>query len=297
MMSFPLSRGQASGSGSRSRRSRSASRNVFDAASRRLAPHDSISRGSSGGVEGDPGAGEALRDLRDGASGLRRIEVDEHRLGHEYPRSAGCRHRVHPRAVEDRRGDHGPARLVVEEAPPEGDRVWQVEVEPAHTTVVDPVEAGVEAAADLDDGAPGMRGQEVLHVAVEHPCAEHRALQAASALPLREVVVRLDGLRHWTFSGSAMRAAAFAPAIPITALSPRPGRGLLRVGSRPGPTKNMPLTGGGPCQQSEVVSELPVGATGCAASPRRSSHSCARVSDTTAETERCDVRVSRERAG
>ena len=138
-------------SGTRSRRSRSASRNVFDAASRRFAPHDSISRGSS--------------------------HFQRNQLSRGRCRIASC--------------------------------------ESCVSTIRVPV---VSKAIR----APGKR------------CA---------------------------ISTMARRG---------TALSPGPGRGRLRVGSRPGPTKGTPLTGGDLPRQSETVSELPFGSIGCAASPRRS---------------------------
>ena len=108
--------------------------------------------------------------------------------------------------------------------------------------------------------------------------------------------VRLDGLRHWTFSGNAMRAAAFAPAIPITAISPGPGRGRLRVGSRPGPTKGAvdrrrPAPTVGDSQRVAGRLDRLRRVTAKIDATR------ARVPGTAAETASCEVCVSRERAG
>src|ERR1700677_1364213 len=84
---------------------------------------------------------------------------------------------VEPVGVEHRSGDHGLPVGLGEESLPQLDGVGQIEVEPADLAVVDPLEAGVETGADLDDGTGGMSADEPAYPGVKHRGTQHRCEQ------------------------------------------------------------------------------------------------------------------------
>jgi hypothetical protein len=75
------------------------------------------------------------------------------------------------------------------------DHVRQVQVEPAHPAVVEPLEARVQPGADLDYGAVGVPLQEVPDPHVEQGAAQHAARHPARLRdPLEVPVDRIHDL-------------------------------------------------------------------------------------------------------
>ena len=161
------------------------------------------------GLQGEAGPGQPLGDLPEDRTDQLLLQIDQHRLGGQEVRpGAAAPHLVHPVRVGDRDGEHATAVRVLEEAPPQRDHIGQVEVEPVDRAVVEPLEAGVEARADLHDRARRVPLQELPYPQVEEQCAQVRPEQALRAVEAGEVVVQ--GVDHLHGPRIPEHAARFA---------------------------------------------------------------------------------------
>lgn len=98
----------------------------------------------TGGIKGKQRVGESLGNQVHDMADIAFLQKRQLGFGGEEVRAVGLGdHRVGPRPVRDRRGDHRPVRSVGEEVLAQFDHVGQVEVEvePADQAVVDALDA------------------------------------------------------------------------------------------------------------------------------------------------------------
>src|SRR5215469_9582904 len=139
------------------------------------------------GVQRDQRARKAPGDAGDDLRSL--VEVDKHALGREEVRPGAIADSGQPVLVQHRSGNHPAAAGIGEEPAPQLDRVRQVQVDPVHLTVIDPVKPAIEPGADLHHCPARMLREEVTDPAVEDRGAQEGDATAPAAPVLLGVEV------------------------------------------------------------------------------------------------------------
>ena len=124
-------------------------------------------------------------------------KVHQQSLGHDED-AARRVDLVHPAEVECRPRDAPMAVGVRQPARAEGNRLRQVDGQPADTAVVDAPESGLEPFAERDDGAVRMLTHEPTHLVVEPERPERVRFARPAEMPFEGIVDRvadLDRLR------------------------------------------------------------------------------------------------------